>query len=244
MKNKNSWTAVFALTLAGCGVGDPQTDLAADVPQRPEPRAEQLLMSRQALPITRVPRESHRLAAQLLEDVRGTESAPTWGSAILAPDVQPLYRPDVLGVAYYEFRVLVRERPMGFIIVSTGSHDYPIAHWSFEGLSPTETLTQTTGKAVTTFYKVDALSYVAEGLQGEMLANIGGLPHRIVGQDPAALDGPITPTDVSWVPEVAIADDREASRAVARRVVDGPSTPPTPRADRLAIVAGAQGGLP
>jgi hypothetical protein len=228
MRNKNSWTAVFALTLAGCGVGDPQTDLAADVPQRPEPRAEQLLMSRQALPVTRVPRESYRLAAQLLEDVRGTESAPTWGSAILASDVQPLYRPDVLGVAYYEFRVLVRERSMGFIIVSTGSHDYPIAHWNFEGLSPTETLSQTTGKAVTTFYKVDALSYVAEGLEGEMLANVGGLPHRIAGQDPAALDGPLTPTDVTWVPEVAIADDREASRAVARRVVDGPSTPTRP----------------
>ncbi|HYH99481.1 hypothetical protein, partial [Hyalangium sp.] len=224
MSNKRPWIAAFALSLAGCGVGGSQPDTLDTEPQS----AEQQIVSKLAISLDQVPREFHRRAAQLLEDVRGSESAPTWETAILSPSVQPLYRPDVSGVAYYEFRVLVRQQPMGFIIVSTGAHDYPIAHWNFEGRSPAETLLQQAGSMATTFYKVDSLSYVVEGPGGEMLANIGGLPHRIIGQDPAWLDSPVTPTDVTWVPEVPIADDREASRGVLREVVSGPRLPTTP----------------
>jgi hypothetical protein len=172
-----------------------------------------------------VPLDLHRRAAQLLEDVRGTDSAPNWASATLAPDVQPLYRPDILGVAYYEFRVVVGTRPAGFIIVSTGAHDYPIAHWNFDGLSPTQLLIREGGTAATTFYKLDSLSYAAEDAQGELVAKQGGLPQRIVGQKPEWLDRTVEGTDVTWVPEVPATTDREASRATFRQDVQGPTIP-------------------
>ncbi|HYI02316.1 hypothetical protein [Hyalangium sp.] len=221
MRNKRPWIAAFALSLAGCGVGDSQPDTLAKAPQS----IDQQMVSKLAIPLEEVPREFHRRAAQLLEDVRGSESAPTWETAILSPSVQPLYRPDMTSVAYYEFRVLVRQQPMGFIIVSAGDHDFPIAHWNFQGLSPTETLLQKAGSTATTFYKVDSLSYVAESPGGEMLANIGGLPNRIIGQDPSWLDRTFTPTDVQWVPTVGVADDSAATSGVVREEVSGPRIP-------------------
>ena len=218
---KTPWIAAAALCLAGCG-----GELAApDALATPSAVAVRQNVSQQALPIDRVPRELLRRATQLLEDVRSSESAQNWKTATLASSVEPLLRPDVAGVAYYEFRVLVREQPAGFIIVSTGDHDYPIAHWNFEGLSPTETLMREAGTRVSAFYKVDALSYVAEGPQGELLAKMGSLPNRIVGQDPAWLDKSIPATDVRWVSSVSIPDDREGASAEPIREVSGPATP-------------------
>lgn len=221
LTKKSPWIAAAALCLAGCGADFTAPDALATPPSL----TAQHKLSQQALPIERVPQELYRRAAQLLEDVRSSESAPNWKTATLAPSVEPLLRPDVKGVAYYEFRVLVREQPMGFIIVSTGEHDYPIAHWNFEGLSPTETLLREAGTGVTAFYKVDALSYVAEGAGGELLAKLGGLPNRIVGQDPSWLDKSFTPTDVRWVPSVSVPDDREGANAAPLREVSGPTTP-------------------
>jgi len=221
LMNKRSWIAALSLTLAGCGVGDSQQEPT----EKESQSAPRQLVSPLAIPVERVPLEFHRRAAQLLEDVRGTESAPTWGTAVLASSAQPLYRPDVTGVAYYEFRVLVRGLPSGFIIVSTGGHDFPVSHWAFEGQSPTETLFQQGGTAITAFYKVDALTYVAEGSRGEMLAKIGELPPRITGQDPSWLDRPIEPTDATWVTDAQGVDDVEASRVTFREDVRGPKYP-------------------
>ena len=90
-----------------------------------------------------VPLKTHRLAAQLLVDSAGTEVAPTWtddGKLLLDPTVRVLYRLDVDGPAYYEFRVTEEEQRLGFIVVSTGRHDFPVPHWSSRGSSPTELL--------------------------------------------------------------------------------------------------------
>ena len=87
-------------------------------------------------------------AAQLLEDVRNEEnSAPGWARAQLSDEITPIYRPDLpeLGhkPAYYEIPV----KPSGFIIVSTGDHDFPIPHWNFTGQSPVQYLTEKAEKS-------------------------------------------------------------------------------------------------
>jgi hypothetical protein len=218
MVNKRAWTAAFALSLAGCAGGD----LTQDPAGLEAPSQSQQGLS---VPLERVPRDIHRRAAQLLEDVRGSESAPKWRDATLAPEVRMLYRPDVVGVAYYEFRVLSNREPMGYIIASSGAHDFPIAHWNFEGPTLTDTLARQAGTEVATFYKVDSLTYVAEGSRGELLASLGELPARIVGQELAWLDKPIEPTDVNWVLDRVPADDREAELASRFKVLTGPSQP-------------------
>ncbi|MBI2571367.1 MAG: hypothetical protein HYV63_30540 [Candidatus Schekmanbacteria bacterium] len=127
-----------------------------------------------------VPRDVQRRAAQLLEDVRGTEGAPGWETAQLGEEVYAFYRPDVRGVAYYEFAVA----PAGFIVVATGAHDYPIPHWSFTGKSIASQLLQgavAKGKTASRLYKLDALSYAAETADGGLASQLGNLPMRLEG---------------------------------------------------------------
>ncbi len=52
-----------------------------------------------------VPIELRRKAAQYLESLRSTEMAPEAALASLSDEVCPIFRPDVDGVAYYEFEV-------------------------------------------------------------------------------------------------------------------------------------------
>lgn len=52
-----------------------------------------------------VPIEFRRKAAQYLESIRSTEMAPEAALASLSDEVCPIFRPDVDGVAYYEFEV-------------------------------------------------------------------------------------------------------------------------------------------
>jgi len=224
MWSKNHLTMVLAaISMAGCGGNEAEAPRAS--PLMSYTRFSQKV-SAQPVALEKVPMRVHRYAAQLLEDVRGTESAPTWSEAVLAPEAMPLFRPDVLGVAYYEFRVLVKEEAAGYIIVSTGSHDFPIAHWAFEGETLTAQLAkQAEGKEVAGFYKLDALSYAAEGHDGELLATLGELPPRIEGQDPSWLDEPVKPTDATWVPDIRIGNDEEASKLTGSVKVEGPSEP-------------------
>jgi hypothetical protein len=193
----------------------------------PEPvqaRAQRLGGS--TLPLEQVPAEVHRRAVQLLEDVRGTSSAEKWKSATLLSEVRVLLRPDVEGPAYYEFRVLVDGKPSGFIVASAGSHDFPIAHWDFEGLSPTEQLDkQAKGAEISAYYKVDALSYVAESPSGEQLALLGTLPPRIVGQDPSWLDKPVEPTTATYVPDSIPSSDEKGVPGGGKIVIEGPREP-------------------
>jgi hypothetical protein len=129
-----------------------------------------------------------------------------------------MYRPDIDGIAYYEFELaggptgsveLIsprasaqhlfghqqenrpgsrRRRPTGdgagFLIASAGPHDFPIPHWSLEGLSPSRLLEGLAGAQAGTIsrvYKLDALSYVAENEQGERVAALGDLPKLMTG---------------------------------------------------------------
>jgi hypothetical protein len=162
------------------------------------------------IPLDAVPPDSHRLAAQLIERVRGTEIAPGWDQAHLGTMARLLYRPDVEGVAYYEFQVLVDSETTGFIIVSTAEHDFPIVHWNFAGNPPTYELdqkAQEAGKTVARYYKLDTLDYAAEDAQGELVANLGTLPFKVVGMDPGWLDQPVELTSVSWIPDQETQDD-------------------------------------
>lgn len=226
LKHKKTWSVVVALSLTGCG-GETNEFSNPEAPVTPpDIQGERMLANRQAISLTQVPVSVHRRAAQLLEELRGSTSAPTWVSAILAEDVQPLYRPDVLGVAYYELRVLAGTREAGFIIVSTGEHDYPIAHWSSSGSAPTrQLLSQPGAGAATRFYKLDTLSYAAEDAQGAVVASLNELPPRIVGQDPSVLDKPIEGTDITWVQEKPSAKDEEISTSRLIRRTQGPTTP-------------------
>ena len=160
--------------------------------------------------LAQIPVESRRLAAQLIEDMRDSELAPGWENARLGPVVQPLYRPDVEGVAYYEFQALANNEPAGFIVVSTGDHDFPIAHWNFTGEPPTRELmrkAQEAGKQTARFYKLDALDYAAEDAQGELAANLGTMPLKVSGMDPAWLEQSVELSESRWIPESAGEDD-------------------------------------
>ena len=66
-----------------------------------------------------IPIEFHRRAAQLIEEMRGSPMAPGWEEAMLDDRVRELCRPDVKGVAYYEFKVVNPDgSDKGFIVLS------------------------------------------------------------------------------------------------------------------------------
>ena len=179
--------------------------------------------------INEVPAEIHRRVAQLLEDVRGTDSAPGWDRADIDRTVRILQRPDIQGPAYYEFHVSVDGRASGYIIATSpgeaGDHDFPVTHWDFAGSAPTQSLDELAqGKEIAAYYKLDSLSYVAVGPDGEMVANLGALPPRITGQDPSWLDDPLPDTSTSWIPDQTSRDDGSPGRG-GRTVLDGPATP-------------------
>lgn len=102
-----------------------------------------------------------------------------------------MYRPDVDGVAYWEYEVTGlnrRDQPSstgaGFIIVSTGDHDFPRTHWSLDREPPSRALEREAGRAkatVSRIVKVDSLCYVAEDEKGRLVGQVGQFPPRIVG---------------------------------------------------------------
>lgn len=134
----------------------------------------------EGIPIQEIPIELHRRAANLIEAVGGTEIAPEWGAARLADTVYPFHRPDLQEVAYYEFVV----EPSGFIILSTGEHDFPVAHWNSVGPPVSGVLERRAEEAdaeSARFYKLDTLTYAAENEEGEQVATIGPRLIRIIG---------------------------------------------------------------
>ncbi|MFL5807781.1 MAG: hypothetical protein ACJ8CR_39385 [Roseiflexaceae bacterium] len=157
--------------------------------------------------LSEVPLNLHRRAAQLLEDMRSGKMAPGWERAQLGSVVTPLYRPDIDGAAYFEFLVVPpagETGDLGFIIVSTGEHDFPIAHWNYIGESPTQELARKArekGQEAVKFYKLDALSYAAEDAQGQLVSSVGGDLVKVSGQDPAWLDQPAEVSEASWTPD-------------------------------------------
>ncbi|MEZ4865757.1 MAG: VWA domain-containing protein [Caldilineaceae bacterium] len=182
-----------------------------------------------AVKLSEVPLDLVRTASQLLADMRGGPMAPGWDDAHFADLVRELYRPDVEGVAYYEFQVVnANGGPAGFIIVSTGPHDFPIAHWNYEGVTPTQHVAceaAKTGKQVVKFYKLDALTYAGEDGNGELAAMPGTQMVKVSGLDPALLDKPVELSSSEWTPDKETKDDSEAGDLSGKLTESGPTPP-------------------
>ena len=175
-----------------------------------------------------------RRAVDMLESLRGSKMAPQWDNAwIGAP--QPLYRPDVMeGPAYWEFPIEMQQgmaadsrapnapaaSPAGFIVLSTGPHDYPIAHWNVEGKSPTQELTEKSLKQATptVFYRLDALSYLAEDAQGNSVATVGTPLVKVGGMDPDWLDKPQVATEFVFTPTDSSDENKPSTGGISSTV--------------------------
>ncbi|MCU0494304.1 MAG: hypothetical protein MUD01_22175, partial [Chloroflexaceae bacterium] len=132
-----------------------------------------------------VPPEILRRALNFLEESRA--AVGTWATAALDPVPQLFFRPDVDGIAYYEFAVRLPGANAGFILLSSGKHDRPIAHWLAEGDTLSQQLfRQSDGQAVK-YFKLDSLYYVAENNSGQLVAELG--------QQPPKVTAPTTPVD-------------------------------------------------
>ena len=166
-----------------------------------------------------VPTSAHRRAKEAIEEVRGTAMAPGWDAAELGPPVVPFFRPDVQGIAYFEFPVFVPStdvsaapslEPAGFIFVSTGPHDVPIPEWSHRGQPPSLDLKQEAeklGDVASKFFKLDPLFYVAENTSGEEAATLGPPPMKFSGMDPDWVKNPPPTVEEMFTPGAQAADD-------------------------------------
>jgi hypothetical protein len=179
-----------------------------------------------------------RWAARLIEEVRGTDMAPGWESAQLSSEVHPFYRPDVGGVAYYEFPVIVPATaaqsldaygPAGYILIATGEHDFMVPHWSFSGYPPSaqlQLLAQEAGLVAANFYQFSPWSFAAEDAVGVLAATLGEPVVKISGLDPAWLDAPPPTTETTWIPDRQMADDVDAAAISGTLVISGPASLP------------------
>jgi len=172
-----------------------------------------------------VPLRFQHIAAQLVAEMRGTGMAPGWDAAQLGSGVRPMYRPDVEGVAYYEFPVA----PAGFVIVSTGDHDFPIPHWDYASSRPSSALEEVAAGQhldAARFYKLDTLSYAAEDDDGELSAQLGALPLKVTGLEPG-FDGPSTSFETIWSPGAQADADGDAGGISPTLFISGTVTPPS-----------------
>jgi len=80
--------------------------------------------------------------------------------------------------------------PVGFIIASNGRHDFPITHWSLDRLPPSLQIAKDARPCDNEnikegeperLYRLDALSYVAESKDGEIVGQSGQIPTPIQG---------------------------------------------------------------
>lgn len=184
-----------------------------------------------------VPQELLRRAVTLVAETRGSDRAPGWERAVVNPNAQPLYRPDLSGPAYYEFSVELAltgttRRPGGFIILSTDTHDFPVAHWSAQGKAPSQLLRDratTPGKPAPQglkFYKLDVLSYAAEDQSGALVAELGDMPAKVAGLTPELLAAD-TLVESEAIPTIT-GDDAQAATVQYTTVITGnPSSPLT-----------------
>lgn len=172
--------------------------------------------------LSNLPIDMRRRAAQFLEEMRSGPLAPGWENARLSDVVRPLYRPDMTDPAYYELLVLVPlglqnapdavaiPRP-GFIILSTGEHDSPIAHWNYTGFSPTQELeilaASNQQPQIAKFYKLDTLAYAGEDAQGNRVAYLGTELTKIGGQNTSMLDQKVDLTEQNWQPDKQTSND-------------------------------------
>jgi hypothetical protein len=177
------------------------------------------------MPLTKVPLDAYRRAAQLVEEMRGSEMAPGWESAKLKEISVPFYRPDIEGVAYYEFQV----EPTGFIIVSATNKDFPIPHWSSTDESISSQLSreaEKSGKSAAKYYKLDSLSYAVEDANGELAGSIGDMPSRIMGMDPAWLKAENFQANEAFLPVLEGVTDDNITDAEREAKISGQESSP------------------
>ena len=76
-----------------------------------------------------------------------------------------------------------RSADRGFIVVSTGPHDFPIPHWSLDRPPVSAQLEASAekGGAIERIYRLDALAYVAELKDGSLVGRVGQLPGLVAG---------------------------------------------------------------
>ena len=182
-----------------------------------------------AIKQTELPLNVLRKAAQFLEEMRGSPMTPGWEDARLGELVRQLYRPDVEGVAYYEFKVINPDgSDKGFIILSTGDHDFPVPHWNHEGETPSENVERVaaeSGKKVAKFFKLDTLAYAGEDADGNLAAMPGTQMVKIKGLTESMLDD--TPeNDVGWTPNKETKDDADAGDIDGTKTETGPTDSP------------------
>jgi hypothetical protein len=123
-----------------------------------------------------LPKPLHEYATRHLLIAFQYGLAPTWEKARLGR-IRPILRPDIEGTAYYEVEVVGRGGdPAGFMMLSTGSHDFPIVRWATHGTMPTEEYASNlpVGKSVSAFYWIEP-NLIAEDTKGELIA--GRLEH-------------------------------------------------------------------
>lgn len=150
---------------SACGVsGHPQN---VNVPIRVLPR------------LSDVPVSDLRRALNFLSLLRA--STPAWSGAFFDDVAYPYFRPDIAAPAYYEFAVRsATGAPAGFIIISTGEHDYPLAHWKPEGEPLAAGLLAAANGRAVNFYKLDALTYGAETPDGQELIRAEGAENPLL----------------------------------------------------------------
>jgi len=177
-----------------------------------------------------VPLEFRRRAARHLETIRGSSMAPGSDAARLGEEACPLYRPDVRGVAYWEFEIAgVKtvsrsgsngkrgKSDSGFLILSAGRHDAPIPHWSVELEPPSRGLEALSKDgSVAKVFKLDALAYVAEDAKGNYLANLGQFPPMPDGL-PAKPPAESTISSLESHPVTATKTDKRVAKQEVKR---------------------------
>lgn len=143
------------------------------------------------VPIEQVPIKDRRRAARLLMSLLiSSEENQDLTSAHFGQEVTPLYRPDVDGIAYWEFEIEGISTVMpssdgdvtgfdrGFLIISTGTHDVPIPHFSLD-LAPPSRRLELFDQPIERIIKLDSLCYAAEDARGQLIGHIGTMPPKL-----------------------------------------------------------------
>jgi len=156
------------------------------------------------------------------------------GSGVLATSAA-LGHPEMLNsireAARYNSESEAGAEERGFIIVSTGEHDFPVPHWSLQRPPVSRQLEMdagTAGAAIARVYKLDALAYIGENDAGEEVARSGQTPALLegLGHDLGRRAGEIS----SLTAKPSRGADDEKPRGIKHTVTGSGPKPPEVRA--------------
>lgn len=132
-------------------------------------------------------------------------------------------------------------RTVGFIVVTNGKHDFPISHWSLQDAPPSTQVLEDPSEdceprkpvegTPARIYRLDALSYVAEDANGEIIGTTGQMPGLITGlpHDLKRFIGAISSAITQSFRDVK--DDSSAEGARHEADYRGPSAPEIKQSD-------------